>query len=139
MKAYTEMMNEARDLAIHRMIDEAEQMGADAVVNVRFATSAIIQGAAEVIAYGTAVKFVNQLNDKRICVHEQVAKADCECPLYKESHNVNGESHIFHQARRFSLHDEKYGILLYNPKFFSKTCERSYSQHPAKPIAPGPL
>ena len=59
MKAYTEMMNEARALAIHRMIDEAEQMGADAVVNVRFATSAIIQGAAEVIAYGTAVKFVN--------------------------------------------------------------------------------
>ena len=59
MKAYTEMMNEARDLAIHRMIGEAEQMGADAVVNVRFATSAIIQGAAEVIAYGTAVKFIH--------------------------------------------------------------------------------
>ena len=55
----TEMMNEARDLAIHRMIGEAEQMGADAVVNVRFATSAIIQGAAEVIAYGTAVKFIH--------------------------------------------------------------------------------
>ena len=54
-----EMMNEARDLAIHRMIGEAEQMGADAVVNVRFATSAIIQGAAEVIAYGTAVKFIH--------------------------------------------------------------------------------
>ena len=51
MKAYTEMMNEARDLAIQRMVEEAE--------NVRFATSAIIQGAAEVIAYGTAVKFVN--------------------------------------------------------------------------------
>ena len=52
MKAYTEMMNEARDLAIQRM--------EDAVVNIRFATSAIIQGAAEVIAYGTAVKFVNK-------------------------------------------------------------------------------
>ena len=58
MKAYTEMMNEARDIAIHRMIDEAEKMGADAIVNVRFSTSAIVQGAAEVIAYGTAVKFV---------------------------------------------------------------------------------
>ena len=57
MKSYTEMMDEARDLATHRMIAEAENMGADGIVNVRFATSAIIQGAAEVIAYGTAVKF----------------------------------------------------------------------------------
>lgn len=54
------MMNEARDLAIQRMVEEAEGLGADAVVNIRFATSAIIQGAAEVIAYGTAVKFVNK-------------------------------------------------------------------------------
>ena len=60
MQAYTEMMNEARDLAIQRMVEEAEGLGADAVVNIRFATSAIIQGAAEVIAYGTAVKFVNK-------------------------------------------------------------------------------
>ena len=60
MKAYTQMMNEARDLAIQRMVEEAEGLGADAVVNIRFATSAIIQGAAEVIAYGTAVKFVNK-------------------------------------------------------------------------------
>mgnify|MGYP001034577234 CR=1 FL=1 len=60
LKAYTEMMNEARDLAIQRMVEEAEGLGADAVVNIRFATSAIIQGAAEVIAYGTAVKFVNK-------------------------------------------------------------------------------
>ena len=58
MKAYTEMMNEARDLAIQRMVEEAEGLGADAVVNIRFATSAIIQGAAEVIAYCTAFKFV---------------------------------------------------------------------------------
>lgn len=48
------------DLAIQRMVEEAEGLGADAVVNIRFATSAIIQGAAEVIAYGTAVKFVNK-------------------------------------------------------------------------------
>ena len=60
MKAYTEMMNEARELAIQRMVEEAEGLGADAVVNIRVATSAIIQGAAEVIAYGTAVKFVNK-------------------------------------------------------------------------------
>lgn len=58
MKAYTEMMDEARDIAIHRMIAEAENMGADAIVNVRFSTSAIVQGAAEVITYGPAVKYL---------------------------------------------------------------------------------
>ena len=58
MKAYTEMMNQARDIATHRMIEEAEALGADAVVNVCYATSAIMQGAAEVMAYGTAVKFM---------------------------------------------------------------------------------
>lgn len=55
--AYTEMMNEARALATKRMAAEAEQLGADAIVNIRYASSAIMQGAAEVIAYGTAVKF----------------------------------------------------------------------------------
>lgn len=54
---YTEMMNEARDLATKRMVQEAEQMGADAVVNIRYSSAAIMQNAAEVIAYGTAVKF----------------------------------------------------------------------------------
>ena len=58
MKAYTEMMNQARDIATHRMIEEAEALGADAIVNVRSASSAIMQGAAEVMAYGTAVKFM---------------------------------------------------------------------------------
>ncbi len=58
MKAYTEMMDASRDIAIHRMIEEAEKLGADAIVNVRFTTSAILQGAAECIAYGTAVKFM---------------------------------------------------------------------------------
>lgn len=57
MTAYTEMMNEARDIATQRMIQEAESLGADAIINVRYATSAIAQGAAEVMAYGTAVKF----------------------------------------------------------------------------------
>ena len=57
LNGYTEMMEDARKYATHRMIDQAVNMGADAIVNVRFATSAIMQGAAEVIAYGTAVKF----------------------------------------------------------------------------------
>ena len=53
---YTEMLVEARQLATKRMVDEAAAMGADAVINVRFGSSAVMQGAAEVIAYGTAVK-----------------------------------------------------------------------------------
>ena len=60
LKAYNEMMNDARALATKRMVAEAESMGADAIVNIRYASSAIMQGAAEVIAYGTAVKFVNK-------------------------------------------------------------------------------
>ena len=58
--AYNEMMNEARAIATKRMTAEAEALGADAIVNIRYASSAIMQGAAEVIAYGTAVKFVNK-------------------------------------------------------------------------------
>ena len=58
LKAYTEMMDEARDLATQRMSDEAARLGADAVVSIRYATSAIMQGAAEVMVYGTAVKFM---------------------------------------------------------------------------------
>ena len=57
LKAYTDMMNEARALATKRMVEEAEQLGADAVINIRYASAAVMQGAAEVIAYGTAVKF----------------------------------------------------------------------------------
>ncbi len=57
LKAYTDMMNEARALATKRMVAEAEQMGADAVINIRYASAAVMQGAAEVMAYGTAVKF----------------------------------------------------------------------------------
>ena len=60
LKSYTEMMNEARAIATKRMVAEAEQMGADAVVNIRYASAAVMQGAAEVIAYGTAVRFVKQ-------------------------------------------------------------------------------
>ena len=58
LKAYTEMMNDARALATKRMVEEAESLGADAVVNIRYASAAVMAGAAEVMAYGTAVKFV---------------------------------------------------------------------------------
>ena len=60
LKAYNEMMNEARAIATKRMVAEAEALGADAVVNIRYTSSAVMQGAAEVIVYGTAVKFVNK-------------------------------------------------------------------------------
>ena len=53
---YTEMLVEARQLATKRMVDEAEALGADAIVNIRFGSSSVMQGAAEVIAYGTAVR-----------------------------------------------------------------------------------
>ena len=58
LKAYTEMMNEARALATKRMVEEAESLGSDAVVNIRYSSASVMAGAAEVIAYGTAVKFV---------------------------------------------------------------------------------
>ena len=53
---YTEMLNEARQIATKRMVDEAQALGADAVVNVRYGSSSVMQGAAEVVAYGTAVR-----------------------------------------------------------------------------------
>lgn len=54
---YTEMLNDARAIATKRMADAAEELGADAVVGLRYASSSVMQGAAEVVAYGTAVKF----------------------------------------------------------------------------------
>ena len=54
---YTEMLNEARQIATKRMVDEATALGADAIVGVRYGSSAVMQNAAEVVAYGTAVKF----------------------------------------------------------------------------------
>ena len=56
IKEYTEMMSEAREIAMKRLIEKAEEMGADAVLNLRFMTSMIMGGAAEILAYGTAVK-----------------------------------------------------------------------------------
>ena len=60
LSAYNEMMNEARAIATKRMVAEAEGLGADAIVNIRYSSAAVMQGAAEVIAYGTAVKFVSK-------------------------------------------------------------------------------
>jgi len=57
IKDYTVMLDQARDQAISRMIKQAEEMGADAVVGVRFTTSQTMQGAAEILAFGTAVMF----------------------------------------------------------------------------------
>ncbi len=56
LKGYTQLLNEARNEAIKRMVLQAEKLGANAVINVRFSTSSITQGAAELYAYGTAVK-----------------------------------------------------------------------------------
>jgi len=57
LHAYTEMMDKARALATKRMVEQAETMGADAVVMIRYNGSSVMQGAVEIIAYGTAVKF----------------------------------------------------------------------------------
>jgi uncharacterized protein YbjQ (UPF0145 family) len=57
LKAYVEMVNHARALATKRMVEEAKQLGADAVINIRYSTCSIMQGAAEILVYGTAVKF----------------------------------------------------------------------------------
>ncbi len=56
---YTEMLNEARQIATKRMVDDAEKLGADGIVGVRYGSAAVMQGAAEIVAYGTAVKFKN--------------------------------------------------------------------------------
>ena len=56
IKEYTEMLDDSREESVRRMVEEAEKMGADAIVTVRFTTSTVIGGAAELLAYGTAVK-----------------------------------------------------------------------------------
>jgi len=57
IKGYTDMLNEAREIAAERMVKEAEELGADAVVNIRYETASVMQTASEIIVYGTAVKF----------------------------------------------------------------------------------
>jgi len=56
IKGYTEMLTEARQIATKRMVDDAASIGADAIVNIRYGSSALMSGAAEIVAYGTAVK-----------------------------------------------------------------------------------
>lgn len=58
LKGYTQLMQESRQQAVDRMIEQASQLGANAIINVRFSTSSVAQGAAELYAYGTAVKVV---------------------------------------------------------------------------------
>ena len=58
LNSYTEMLTEARQIATKRMVDEATEMGADAVINIRYESASLMQGAAEVMVYGTAVKFI---------------------------------------------------------------------------------
>ncbi|APU73677.1 heavy metal-binding domain-containing protein [Vibrio parahaemolyticus] len=58
IRGYTEMMTEARDVAIQRMVEQANQKGADAIVGIRFTTSSIVDGSSEILAFGTAVKLV---------------------------------------------------------------------------------
>ena len=60
LKGYTELLNEARQESLERMEEQAKTMGANAVVNVRFATSSVAQGASEIFAYGTAVKLESE-------------------------------------------------------------------------------
>ena len=54
---YTEMLIEARQIATKRMVDEAESLGADAIIGIKFGSSMVMQGASEILAYGTAIKF----------------------------------------------------------------------------------
>ena len=58
LNSYTEMLNEARQIATKRMVDEATALGADAIINIRYESASLMQGAAEVMVYGTAVKFL---------------------------------------------------------------------------------
>ncbi|MBR5516406.1 MAG: YbjQ family protein [Firmicutes bacterium] len=58
LNSYTEMLNEARQVATKRMVDEATALEADAVINIRYESASLMQGAAEVMVYGTAVKFI---------------------------------------------------------------------------------
>lgn len=60
LTAYTELLGEAREEATQRMIDQAKSLGANGILNIRFATSSVTQGASEIFAYGTAIEFVDE-------------------------------------------------------------------------------
>ena len=63
IEGYTDLLNQARQIATKRMVDEAEALGADAVLNIRYASSSLMQSAAELTAYGTAVRVVGSSRD----------------------------------------------------------------------------
>ena len=58
LKGYSEMINESRAIATKRMVEESETLAADGIINIRYTSAAVMQGAAEILVYGTAVKFV---------------------------------------------------------------------------------
>ena len=60
---YTEMLNEARQIAVKRMVDEAKAMDADAIIGIHYGSSQVMQGAAEMVAYGTAVKILKKKSE----------------------------------------------------------------------------
>ncbi len=60
LKGYSDMINEARAIATKRMVEEAKGLGADAIINIRYTSAAVMQGAAEILVYGTAVRFVSE-------------------------------------------------------------------------------
>lgn len=60
IESYTQMLTEARQIATKRMVDDAEAMGADAIIGVRYASASVMQGAAEITAYGTAVQILEE-------------------------------------------------------------------------------
>ena len=60
IESYTQMLTEARQIATKRMVDDAEAMGADAVIGIRYTSSSVMQGAAEITAYGTAVRIAGE-------------------------------------------------------------------------------
>jgi uncharacterized protein YbjQ (UPF0145 family) len=73
IKSYTNMLAKAREEALFRMMREAEALGADAIVNVRFATSQIMYGASEILAYGTAVKLAKDKSEMTLKPHRNQA------------------------------------------------------------------
>ena len=60
IESYTQMLTEARQIATKRMVDDAEAMGADAVIGIRYTSASVMQGAAEITAYGTAVRIAGE-------------------------------------------------------------------------------
>ena len=60
IESYTDMLNQARQIATKRMVDDAEAMGADAVIGIRYTSASVMQGAAEITAYGTAVRIAGE-------------------------------------------------------------------------------